>query len=181
MKSDHIVTYNPLQERIPSMTTTALDKNLALRLRVDALFADYVHCIDDDRLEEWPEFFTRDGLYRITSRENLSLGMPVNLVYCEGRGMMADRISALRQANIYEPHTYNHSVSALKILSVAADGIRVQSNFALFRTMSDGAMTLFNCGRYMDRIVEADGALKFAERLVVLETRRIDTLLVIPV
>lgn len=163
------------------MTAATLDNALALRLRIESLFADYIHCIDDDRLEEWPDFFTKDGVYRIASRENLSLGLPVCLVYCEGRGMMADRISAMRQANIYEPHTYNHSVSALKILSVAADGIRTQTNFAVFRTMADGAMSLFNCGRYMDRIVEDNGALKIAERLVVLESRRIDTLLVIPV
>ncbi len=161
--------------------TTTLANDLALRLRIDALFADYVHCIDDDALEQWPEFFTQDGIYRITTRENLTLGMPVSLVYCQGRGMMADRISALRTANIYEPHTYNHSISALKILSSAADGVRTQTNFAVFRTMADGAMSLFNCGRYMDRIVEENGALKFAERLVVLESRRIDTLLVIPV
>ena len=161
--------------------TATLANDLTLRLRIETLFADYVHCIDDDALEQWPDFFTRDGVYRITSRENLALGMPVSLVYCQGRGMMADRISALRTANIYEPHTYNHSISALKILSSAADGIRTQSNFAVFRTMSDGDMSLFNCGRYMDRIVEENGVLKFAERLVVLESRRIDTLLVIPV
>ncbi len=151
-----------------------------MRLRIDALFVDYVHCIDDDALEQWPEFFTPNGIYRITTRENLTLGMPVSLIYCQGRGMMADRISALRTANIYGPHTYCHSVSALKILSAAADGIRTQTNFSVFRTMADGAMTLFNCGRYMDRIVEETGELKFAERLVVLESRRIDTLLVIP-
>lgn len=162
------------------MTATRTE-DLTLRLRIETLFADYVHCIDDDRLEEWPDFFTKDGLYRITSRENLALGMPVSLVYCDGRGMMADRISALRTANIYEPHSYNHSVSALRILSMAADGIRTQSNFAVFRTMADGAMSLFNCGRYLDRIIEEDGALKLAERLVVLESRRVDTLLVIPI
>lgn len=161
--------------------TTTLANDLSLRLRIEALFADYVQCIDDDALEQWPDFFTGDGVYRVTSRENLSLGLPVCLVYCEGRGMMADRISAMRTANIFEPHTYNHSVSALKILSVAADGIRTQSNFAVFRTMADGNMSLFNCGRYMDRIVEDKGVLKLADRLVVLESRRIDTLLVIPI
>ena len=160
---------------------TTLATDLARRLRIDALFADYAHCIDDDRLEQWPDFFTENGVYRIASRENLALGLPVCLVYCEGRGMMADRISAMRQANIYEPHTYNHSVSALKVLSVAEDGVRTQANFAVFRTMADGAMSLFNCGRYMDRIVEENGELKIAERLVVLESRRVDTLLVIPI
>lgn len=174
-------TLTKIQKLAAPMTTTTLANDLALRLRIETLFADYAHCIDDDALEHWPDFFTKNGLYRITSRENLALGLPVCLVYCEGRGMMADRISAMRQANIYEPHTYNHSLSALKILSATQDGIRTQSNFAVFRTMADGAMSLFNCGRYMDLIVEEKGALKLADRLVVLESRRIDTLLVIPI
>ena len=29
--------------------------------RIDAFNADYANCIDSDRLEDWPEFFTADG------------------------------------------------------------------------------------------------------------------------
>ena len=31
---------------------------------IDALNADYANCIDSDRLEEWPSFFTDDGVVR---------------------------------------------------------------------------------------------------------------------
>ena len=162
-------------------TTIDLDRDLALRLRIEALMADYAHCIDEDRLEEWPEFFTSDGIYRVTSRENFDLDLPVNLIQCEGTGMFRDRISALRKANIFEPHTYCHMFSALKVMSSGGDGHHTQSNFTIIRTMSEGDMSVFACGKCVDHIVEESGALSFRERIVVLESRRIDTLLVIPI
>ena len=161
--------------------TSDLDRDLVLRLRIEALIADYAHCIDEDRLEEWPDFFTEDGEYRVISRENYDLNLPMSLIYCGGRGMFHDRISALRTANIFEPHTYCHMTSALKIIESDGKEHRTQSNFTVMRTMSEGAMSVFACGKYIDRIVEDRGSLKYRERSVILESRRIDTLLVIPI
>ena len=153
----------------------------ALRARVDDLYAAYAHIIDDDRLEDWPGLFTARGVYRVTTRENHDQGLPLSLIYCDGRGMMADRISALRTANIYEPHVYCHIVGAVRTLDATDGVIRARSNFTVLRTMSEGDTMVFACGRTFDRIVEEDGVLRFAERLAVLDSRRIDTLLVIPV
>lgn len=161
--------------------TSELDRDLALRLRIEALMADYIHCIDEDRLEQWPDFFTEDGRYRVTSRENFELGLPVSLIYCGGRGMLRDRISALRRANVFEPHTYCHMTSALQLLGSEGRERRTQSNFTIIRTMSEGAMSVFACGKYVDRVVEEPDGLKFSERNIILESRRIDTLLVIPI
>lgn len=158
-----------------------LARDLALRLRIEALMADYVHCIDDDRLEEWPDLFVEKGRYRVTTRENYDLNLPVNLIYCDGRGMFRDRISALRTANIFEPHVYCHMVGALKVLGSGGGEHRTQSTFTVARTMAEGDMSIFACGRYLDRIVEDAGTLKFKERAVILDSRRIDTLLVIPI
>ena len=164
------------------MTVTAeLDREHALRLRLEALATDYVHCIDDDRLEEWPDFFTEDGSYRVTSRENFDLGLPVSLIYCRGKGMMRDRISAMRVANIFEPHTYCHMVSAMKLNETGEGYHHTRSNFTVIRTMSDGAMSVFACGRYLDHVVEQAGVLKYRERTVILDSKRIDTLLIIPI
>ena len=162
-------------------TPSQLDDEVSLRLRIDALNASYVHTIDDDRLEDWPNFFTADGEYSISTRENHEMDLPICLVQCKGTGMFRDRITALRQANIYEPHTYCHSVSALHISNSSEGVIATKSNFTLVRTMSEGEMMLFAAGRYVDKIVDYNGELKFAERRVILESRRIDTLLVIPI
>ena len=47
--------------------------------------------------------------------------------------------------------------------------------------MQEGETMLFAVGRTFDKIVEDGGRLRFAERLAVLDSRRVDTLLVVPV
>jgi anthranilate 1,2-dioxygenase small subunit len=86
----------------------------------------------------------------------------------------------MRRANVFEPHTYCHVVGAASVLESTGAGHRVRANFTVTRTMADGAMAVFACGRYLDRVVEDAGRLRLAERMVVLDSRRIDTLLVIP-
>jgi len=162
-----------------------LMEDITRQLRIEALLTDYVHCIDDDRLEEWPDFFADDGTYRVITRENHEQGLPLGLIYCDGKAMLRDRISALRTANIYEPHTYRHTVSATKILSqdIGQENgeVRVQSSFTVIRTLHDGDMSVFACGRYLDRIIDRDNSFMFSERLVILDSRRVDTLMVIPI
>lgn len=152
------------------------------RALIDAFNADYVNCLDSDRLEEWPQFFAEDGVYRVVTRENYERGLPVALIYARGRGMLSDRITALRTANIYEPHVYCHQVSATKVISDSPGrGWKSESNFLVVRTMASGPMTVFACGRYVDTFVEVEGGmLRLAERVVVLDSRQVDTLLVIP-
>lgn len=149
--------------------------------QVEEMILDYAHCIDDDRLEEWPGFFTEDGRYRIVTRDNFERGLPAGIMTCTSRGMMQDRILSLRNANIYEPHVYRHLVSAVRVRNGEADGeYTAASGFAVIRTMQDGAMSVFAAGRYLDRIVVDGGRPRFRERVCVLDSRRIDTLIVIP-
>ena len=56
-----------------------------------------------------------------------------------------------------------------------------ETSYHVARIMREGETDMFSTGRYLDRIVERDGALLFAERLVVFDSRRIDTLLVFPI
>ena len=81
---------------------------LVRRLELEQLYTDYVHCLDTDQLEHWPDFFTEDCFYRITSAENYEAGMPLGLIHATSRNMLKDRVSALREANIYEPQRYRH-------------------------------------------------------------------------
>ena len=151
-----------------------------LRQRLDDLQTDYAHTVDDDDLEAWPRFFAEDATYKIVSRENHEAGLPMGVLYCNSRGMMSDRVLALRTANIFEPHTHCHLLSRSRY-GRAADGlIHGRTNFQVVRTMQDGQMDLFAVGKYLDRIDASDATLRFKERLVVLESRRIDVLLCYP-
>jgi anthranilate 1,2-dioxygenase small subunit len=153
---------------------------VARRLEIADLYAAYAACLDSDALEAWPDFFTADCHYRVTSAENYEAGMPLGLIYATSRAMLHDRVSALREANIYEPQRYRHMIGAIKIGAEAAGALAVTANFMVVRTMQDGAMMLFAAGRYVDRVARRGDAWKFARKDVVLDSRQIDTLLAIP-
>ena len=60
------------------------------------------------------------------------------------------------------------------------EAYRARTGFAVVRTMQNGESGVFLSGRYLDRIVFEAGAAKFRERVVVCDSGRIDTLIVIP-
>jgi 3-phenylpropionate/cinnamic acid dioxygenase small subunit len=146
--------------------------------RLAALNTAYANCIDADRLEEWPSFFLESCLYKITTADNHRRGYAAGLVYADSRAMLIDRVAALREANIYERQSYRHVVG-LPLLRSGPDFV-AETPFLVVRTMRDGRMDLFAAGLYLDRVREAGGSLRFAERIVVCDSSRIDTLLAIP-
>jgi len=151
---------------------------MSLRESVEGLHARYAHALDADRLEEWPGFFTETGVYRIATAENEERGLPLPVLYAEGRAMLRDRVASLRHANIYEPQRYRHLVSCT-LIEPEGPIVRSVSNFLVVRIMQDGQAVLFASGRYLDRVVLAPEPL-YAERVVVCDSRRFDTLLAIP-
>jgi len=163
------------------MRLAEVAQRLELRLELETLYADYAACLDADALERWPEFFTEDCHYRVTSAENYEAGLPLGLIYATSKDMLKDRVSALRDANIYEPQRYRHLISGIRIEGEEAGALEVTANFLVVRTMQDGAMTLFAAGRYVDRIVHSGDGWKFARKIAVLDSRQIDTLLAIPI
>ena len=138
-------------------------------LAVQNLQNDYVACIDDDDLERWPEFFTEQCLYKVIPRENADAGLPVAVMFCDSRGMLRDRIVALRNANIYAPHFYRHLVSNTRIVDESSDEIRAQTNYAVFQTLLDGETRVYNVGRYDDVVVRDGDQLKFKEKHLMLQ------------
>jgi anthranilate 1,2-dioxygenase small subunit len=152
----------------------------ALRDAIEELCAAYAECIDEGRLEEWPDFFVDDCRYRITNRADHLEGLPHGVVYAASKGMLTDRVTALRRANIYEPHRYRHILGRVRLEGVEGGVATARSNFLVLRVMQDGATDLFASGRYLDRIDVARQPFRFRERLVVCDSPKIDTLLVIP-
>jgi len=148
--------------------------------RVSRLNADYARAIDDDRLEDWPNFFADPCLYTITSAENHRQGMPAGVIYADSKGMLKDRVAALREANVYERQSYRHVVGLPALVGERDGAARAETPFLVVRIMRDGTMALFTTGRYLDALVEEAGALRFRERVVVCDSSRIDTLLAIP-
>jgi 3-phenylpropionate/cinnamic acid dioxygenase small subunit len=152
----------------------------AIRLGIHELIGDYAERIDEDRLEEWPDLFTDPCRYLIISRANHAAGMRQGVIYAASRGMLLDRVFSIRRANIFEPHRYRHVVGPIRVKSVDGAAAVVRSNFMAARIMHDGVTTLFATGVYQDRIDISTTPYRFSERIVVLDSDKIDTLLAIP-
>lgn len=146
-----------------------------------ALNADYAAALDDDRLEEWPSFFTEDCFYRITTLQNHERKLPAGLVYADSRQMLADRILSLRKANVYEAQRYRHLLGLPRVREENDGTARVETGFAVLRIMRTGETVIFASGRYLDEVTrDGDGSLRLKQRDVVCDSNRIDTLLAIP-
>ena len=153
-----------------------------LQFAILDLNARYAQALDDNRLEQWPAFFTPDARYIVTTAENFEQGLPLGMIYATSRAMLQDRVRSLRDANIYEAQRYRHIVG-LPLLEPAPDGAtRACTPFIVVRAMHSGETMVYATGCYRDVIVRdaGEGALRFAERIVVLDSRQIDTLLAIP-
>ncbi len=150
-------------------------------MNIATLNAASARALDSGNLEEWPGFFLDDCLYKVTTADNHEKAYQAGLIYADSRAMLEDRVLALREANIYERQRYRH-ILGMPLIQVGSDGsVAAETSFMVVRTMRDGQMMVFAAGVYLDRVKrDADGAWRYAERIVVCDSQRIDTLLAIP-
>ena len=146
------------------------------------LMQAYCACIDGDRLEDWPNFFTPDGRFELTTRENADRNLPATAMLCEGAGMMRDRVVSLRHANVYAKQYYRHLVTDLLIGERTESTVSVESNYLVTRTLAmEGEAVLFSVGRATDTLALTAQGLRFRTRRVIADNDRIHTLLVLPI
>ncbi len=154
---------------------------LLLRLEIDDLYSAYADCLDDGDLERWPEFFTDDCRYEIIPRDNFERGLPLAVMRCESKRMLVDRVAALRRSSVYAPRALRHLVSGVRVVAVESGVIRAGASYAVLQTLPDEETTLFNAGRYLDRVVREAGTLMFQERLCVFDSVLVPGSLVYPI
>jgi 3-phenylpropionate/cinnamic acid dioxygenase small subunit len=148
---------------------------------IAALNAACAAAIDANQLEEWPAFFHDQCLYKVTTADNFEKGYQAGLIYADSRAMLHDRVAALREANIYERQRYRHILGMPLITAETGGMVAAETSFIVVRTMRDGQMMVFAAGMYRDKVRRDEaGAWRYAERIVVCDSQRIDTLLAIP-
>ena len=153
----------------------------AVREQIERLIVDSAMFIDRDELDAWVDCFEPEGRYIVMPRENRILDLPVGIIHCETRARIQDRIVCLRHANKYNPHFDRHILSASRINDVADDVASVETNFLVVQTNKTGESRLFCAGCYEDQILVHGNTAKFTERIAVLDTFSVPTLLATPV
>jgi anthranilate 1,2-dioxygenase small subunit len=168
---------------LPGFERTPLPRDLAraARFDVEEFHTEYCAVLDAGRIEDWPQFFAEDAVYRITGRENAEAGMPVGLVYCEGMGMLRDRAFAIAKTAMFAPRYLLHYVANTRVLGIVDGIVSAQSNYFVLQTLVDEKTTIHQAGRYFDRFARAGERLLIKERHCVYDTLLIDNALVLPV
>jgi anthranilate 1,2-dioxygenase small subunit len=149
---------------------------------IENLVHEWARAIDEDRVEDICELLAPEGRYRVQSRFNADRGLPHSLMDAQSPAQLRDRIRSMRLANIYEPQHYRHLVSGVQIVGGEGTRLQVRSNFAIVRTLDlDGDMKVFAAGQCED-VVDVGGAEpRFLLRHYKLDSRVVETLMVIPI
>jgi anthranilate 1,2-dioxygenase small subunit len=155
---------------------------LLLRAEIEAFNTDYAATLDRQDLTAWVDCFTEDAFYTVISRENVERNQPVGLIYCEGRGMIADRAFALLKTAMFGPRYLRHMVSDLSVAMQVDGSVRAGANFVVFEVLTDRPdVRVLLVGEYRDVFVREGNALKLKERRCVYDNLLIPTALCIPV
>lgn len=148
---------------------------------VEHLVHEWARAIDENRVEAICNLLAPDGRYTVQSRFNADRGLPHALIDARSPAQLRDRILSMRQANIYEPQHYRHIVSGVQIVGGEGTLLSLRSNFLVVRTLDlDGTMTVFACGQCRDVVDVGGESPLFRQRLFLLDSRAVETLLVIP-
>lgn len=151
-----------------------------LHHRIVQAQAAYARCLDDQGGEGWADCFDETCFYIVTTAENHQNGLEAGLMYADSKGMLKDRIAALKEANIYERHTYRHLMGQPMITGQNGALVQAVTPFMVARIMRTGETILFATGRYFDSYVMGEDRVLLRERKVVCDSNRVDTLLALP-
>ena len=148
---------------------------------VENLVYEWARAIDENRVEAICDLMLPEGRYTVQSRFNADRKLPHALMDAHSAAQLRDRIKSMRLANIYEPQHYRHIVSGVQIVGGDERALQVRSSFLVVRTLDlDGDMKLFAAGQCED-VVDASGAQPlFRARHFKLDSRVVETLMVIP-
>lgn len=145
------------------------------------LYADYAAAVDSGEWDSWPEFFTEQCVYRIQPRENFERGFPLATLSFESKGMLKDRVYGIRETLFHDPYYQRHIVGPVRVHRASAEEIEAEANYAVFRTKPNELSTVFNVGRYVDRIQRTGQGLKFSSRLCIYDSEMIPNSMIYPI
>jgi salicylate 5-hydroxylase small subunit len=148
---------------------------------VQALHLRYVQILDSNDFAAWPDLFTPECVYKIQSRENFDAGLPLCILSFESQAMLRDRVYGAQNTIYHDPYYQRHIVSAPLITATDGDAIEAETAYLVIRTHRDQLPEILSAGRYIDRMVRVDGALKFASRVCVFDNDLIANSLIKPI
>ena len=163
---------------------TVMETDAALRdarLEIEEFNYAYADTLDRFDVDGWVEYFTEDALYHVIARDNEESGLPLGLIYCEGKAMMKDRAYALLNTEMFAPRYLHLSITNTRALQIDGDLIHAVANYTLIETLVEEPSRVQQVGKYRDIFKRTPNGLLLQERKCVFDSVMIDNCLVFPV
>src|SRR5690242_20394348 len=159
-----------------------------LRDELETLYGECAAALDEADWDRWPTFFAETCSYKITTQENLDRGFPLALMNCESRGMMLDRVYAMKELQFVIPRIFRRLYSGIRIVKADSNPatanlpgvLHTQCAFAVFESRVGEHTTVFAAGRFVDVLCREGDQLKFHQRLCVLDSNIIPNTMPFP-
>lgn len=158
-----------------------ISNDLMLRLEIEELYAAYAYCLDHGPIDDWPDFFTENCLYKLISRENYDLGLPLGTMFAEKRGGLLDRVVSVKQTTVYHERYLSHLISGTRVLGEKNGVVEASANYIVIETLPNQYTQILNAGRYLDKIVREGGRLKFKEKLCIFDSVLVPASIITPI
>lgn len=129
------------------------------RLAVEDFLYAYADCLDHGDIHDWAEFFTEDCTYKLISKENYDLGLPLGTIFAEKKGGILDRIAAVTQTTVYHQRALTHMITNTRVLGEKGGktgAIEMTANYAVLETLPNQYTRILNSGRYLGQLVRDD-------------------------
>lgn len=163
------------------VASVSIGNDLMLRLEIEELHAAYAYTLDHGSIDDWPDFFTDDCLYKVVSRENYDLGLPLGTMFAEKRGGLLDRVVSVKKTTVYHERYTKHLIANTRVLGEKGGVVEACANYVVLETLPNQYTQILNAGRYLDKIVRQDGRLKFKEKLCVFDSVLVPASLIYPI
>jgi salicylate 5-hydroxylase small subunit len=150
-------------------------------LALAQLNAGYAAAVDANDWDRWVDFFTDDCEYKVQPRENHERGFPLATLALLSKGMLKDRVYGIKETLFHDPYYQRHVIGLPHILRHEGSVIEAETNYAVFRTKLNEETTVFNVGRYLDRVCVTPHGLKLVSRTCVYDTEMIPNSLIYPI
>ena len=152
-----------------------------LQQKIHRLYAKYASTLDDGPLQDWPKLFVEESLYLLIPRDNYDENLPMAIMRCESRGMLEDRVAAVQNTIMHEPRYLRHHITNIDAQLTDQGVVTATANYSVIEVVEGDLPKILSVGRYIDKIVMVDHALKFVEKKVIYDSVLVPNTIVYPI
>ncbi|BBB62913.1 ring-hydroxylating dioxygenase subunit beta [Undibacterium sp. KW1] len=145
------------------------------------LHANYASVVSNAEWKKWPDFFTDTCTYMIQPRENFERNFPLATLSFISKKMLLDRVYGIEETIFHDPY-YQRNITGIPLVKNCEGGlITVETNYAVFRTKLNQETTVFNAGKYLDKVRLTPEGMKFESKLCIYDSEMIPNSLIYPI